>query len=93
MTSIHVDGKDQGRIFLYALSTCGWCAKTKELLSELGVAFDYVFVDKLPQDEMDQIYSEMLQLYNPLGSFPTLVINEKPIVGFQENEIREALAE
>ncbi|MDD4254606.1 MAG: glutaredoxin family protein [Methanofollis sp.] len=93
MGPIHVDGKNKGTIFLYALSTCGWCAKTKELLTTLGVAFDYVFVDMLPKDEMEQTYSEMLQTCNPLGSFPTLVINGKAIIGYQENEIREALAE
>lgn len=93
MDMIHVDGKDRGPIVLYALSTCGWCAKTKELLSSIGVAFDYVYVDQLPKDEMEQTYSEMLHLYNPLGSFPTLVINGKAIIGYQENEIREALAE
>ena len=26
---------------LYALSTCQWCHKTKVLLEELGIAFDY----------------------------------------------------
>ena len=43
----HVDGKNRGTVMLYALSTCGWCAKTKDLLRELGIAFDYTFVDLL----------------------------------------------
>lgn len=32
MSVKHVPGEDRGKIALYALSTCGWCAKTKELL-------------------------------------------------------------
>jgi glutaredoxin-like protein NrdH len=33
-----------------------------------------------------------VEKWNPKGSFPTLVIrNEKGIVGFREEEIREAL--
>ena len=28
----HVAGRNKGKVMLYALSTCGWCAKTKELL-------------------------------------------------------------
>ena len=32
---------------LYALSTCQWCHKTKVLLEELGVAFDYDYIDFL----------------------------------------------
>ncbi|QYZ78178.1 glutaredoxin family protein [Methanofollis formosanus] len=91
MDPIHVDGKKKGRIMLYALSTCGWCAKTKDLLNSLGVEYDYLFVDQLPKDEMEKVYTEIVHRYNPMGSFPTLVINGKAIVGYQEDEIREAL--
>ena len=36
---------------------------------------------------------DALERWNPKGSFPTLVINNKrAIVGFREQEIREALA-
>ncbi|RQW78074.1 MAG: glutaredoxin family protein, partial [Methanothrix sp.] len=38
----HVAGKAKGTVTLYALSTCIWCKKTKELLSTLGIAYDYV---------------------------------------------------
>lgn len=88
----HVDGKDRGKIMLYALSTCGWCAKTKDLIRNLGVAFDYTYVDLLEGAEQDEAMSQV-EKYNPSGSFPTLVINSrKTIVGFREQEIREALA-
>lgn len=87
----HVAGKKKGRIVLYALSTCQWCAKTKELLRELGVEFDYAYVDLAQGKEQEDLMNEM-ERFNPRGSFPTLVINnEKCIVGFQESEIREAL--
>jgi len=33
MKMVHVEGKNAGQIILYALSTCGWCKKTRELLS------------------------------------------------------------
>ncbi|OPY35958.1 MAG: Glutaredoxin [Methanoregula sp. PtaU1.Bin051] len=77
---------------LYALSTCGWCAKTKELLEELGVEFDYQYVDLLEGKEQDDAMDAM-EKYNPKGSFPTLVIDGKRcIIGFREDEIREALS-
>ena len=41
----HVKGVNKGDIKLYALSTCGWCGKTKELLNDLGVEFNYIYVD------------------------------------------------
>ena len=49
----HVDGKNKGKVMLYALSTCGWCMKTKDLLRELDVAFDFTFVDLLEDKEQD----------------------------------------
>jgi len=87
----HVAGKTKGKVTLYALSTCIWCKKTKELLSSLGIAFDYVYVDLLKGDDRSNAI-EKIKKYNPSTSFPTLVIGEKAIVGFREKEIKEALA-
>jgi glutaredoxin-like protein NrdH len=86
----HVEGKDNGKINLYALSTCQWCRMTKDLLSSLGMKYDYVYVDLLRGKEREQAISEVKR-YNPNVSFPTLVIGDKTIVGFREKEIREAL--
>jgi len=86
----HVNGKNRGKIMLYALSTCGWCAKTKDLLRQIGVEFDYAYVDLLDGKEQDDAM-DTVEKFNPSGSFPTLVIdNKKAIVGFREKEIREA---
>jgi glutaredoxin-like protein NrdH len=86
----HVVGKDKGKVTLYALSTCGWCKKTKELLSSLDIGFNYIYVDLLKGDDRSNIIDEVKR-YNPGLSFPTLVIGDKCIVGFREKEIREAL--
>ena len=85
----HVSGKNTGTVMLYALSTCGWCKRTKELLRELGIEFDYTYVDLLEGKEQDEAMNTV-ERFNPSGSFPTLVINDKKcIVGFREQEIRE----
>ena len=87
----HINGKNRGRVMLYALSTCQWCNKTKELLKDLGVEFDYEYVDLLEGKEQDEAMNT-LEKWNPRGSFPTLVIDDRRcIVGFREQEIREAL--
>lgn len=87
----HVEGTHKGDIVIYGLSTCVWCKKTKKLLTDLGVEFDFVYVDRLEGDEEKEAVEEVKK-YNPVLSFPTTVINgEKVIVGFKENQIREAL--
>ena len=91
MTMVYIEGEEKGNIVLYALSTCVWCKKTKKLLTELGVDFHYVYVDLLEEDKMKKVLDEMKH-HNPVGSFPTLVIDDKTcIVGYNEGMIREAL--
>jgi glutaredoxin len=89
---IHVDGANrEHKVMLYALSTCGWCKKTKRLLEELDVAYDYIDVDQLLGDEKDEVREEVTR-WNPACSFPTLVIDDQRcIAGFKEWEIREVL--
>jgi glutaredoxin-like protein NrdH len=87
----HVKGENKGKILLYALSTCVWCKKTKELLNDLGVEYHYIYVDLLIGDEKKTTEKEIMN-WNPRCSFPTLVINDKEcIIGFKEEKIKEAL--
>ncbi len=86
----HIEGKDKGKIILYALSTCQWCRMTRDLLSSLGVKYDYVYVDLLKGNDREEAINGVKSL-NPSLSFPTVVIGDKAIVGFREKEIREAL--
>ena len=91
MSVEHVAGKNKGKVMLYALSTCGWCRKTKALLNDLGVEYDFTDVDLLKGEEKDSTIKDIIK-HNPSCSFPTLVINnDKCIVGFREDAIREAL--
>jgi glutaredoxin-like protein NrdH len=91
MSVVHVPGKKSADIMLYALSTCGWCQRTKKLLDDLGIAYDYEYVDHLQGEEREEAIQKVTA-WNPSCSFPTLVINnEKSIVGYQEHEIKEAL--
>ena len=85
-----VAGKDRGQVRLFALSTCIWCKKTKEFLSSLGVAFEFIYVDLLKGEERAEAIAEVKK-YNPSLSFPTLIIGEKCIVGLKEKEIKGAL--
>jgi len=87
----HVEGREKGEVKLFALSTCVWCKKTKALLKELGVGYDYVDVDMLDSTEKAKALAEIHD-WNPSCSFPTLVIgNQKCIAGFDEARIREEL--
>ena len=92
MQYAQVEGRTPVRIRLYALSTCSWCKKTKALLNELGLGYEYIDVDQLDDDEdVDAVELEVTR-FNPACSFPTMVVDdERCIVGFQEDAIRGLL--
>lgn len=87
----HVEGEKKGKLMLYAVSTCVWCKKTKKLLENLNVDYRYVDVDLLSEEDKEKAEEEVKK-WNPLCSFPTLVINdEECVVGFDEEEIRSKI--
>jgi len=75
---------------LYSLSTCSHCKSTKKFLSDCTVMYDFVDVDLLEGEERKAILEDVKK-FNPKCSFPTIIIGDTVIVGFKENEIREAL--
>jgi glutaredoxin-like protein NrdH len=90
MKMTHVAGKNKGHIILYALSTCVWCKKTKQLLDQLGVGYDFVEVDLLQGDEKTEATDAVKKL-NPRCSFPTLSIKDQCVVGYDEQKLKEVL--
>ena len=78
------------RIKLYALSTCPACRKTRALLDSMGIAYDCTEVDTLEGSSQWSATNEMKK-YNPGLTFPTLIVGDRIIVGYDEQGIREAL--
>jgi len=77
-------------VTMYTLSTCSHCKDAKRFMRENGVDFEFTDVDLLETLDRAAIVQEIKKL-NPSVSFPTILIGERVIVGFKENEIREAL--
>jgi glutaredoxin-like protein NrdH len=75
---------------LFSLSTCSHCKSTKKFLDECTVQYEFVDVDLLEGEERKAILEDVRK-FNPKCSFPTIIIGKKVIIGFKENEIREAL--
>lgn len=90
--NIHGALKDHD-VKLYALTTCGWCKKTKKLLEELDVEYLCINFDLLSDEEKKSLRDELKE-FNPSISFPTIIIDhgEEVIVGFKEDRIRDVLS-
>ena len=79
-----------GKVMLYALSTCSHCRNTKKFLDDNNIVYDYVYVDQTGGDERKALIEEVKE-YNSNLTFPTLIIGDKVIIGFREDEIKGAL--
>ena len=92
LRTIRVDGsKSDHGVFVFALSTCGWCKRTKEFLRENDVAFEYVDVDKCTLEEKREVGRLLQEKDAPLGFPVTIVDDEVVILGFMPDDFREAL--
>ena len=78
------------KVKMFTLSTCSHCKATKKFMHDNGIDFDYIDVDLLQGDERQNILQEV-EKYNPQRSFPTIIIGNNIIIGFRENDIKEAL--
>lgn len=82
--------KNKHKVFMYALSTCVWCKKTKQFLKGNDIEYEYVDVDLCNEKDREKI-SKDIQRGGAL-SYPTLIIDDKTrISGFRKDEIKEAL--
>ena len=77
-------------IKMFTLSTCGHCKSTKKFLDACAVQYDFTDVDLLDGEERVAILED-IKRWNPRCSFPTIIIGDRVIVGFREDEIKEAL--
>ena len=90
---VTISGKNnKHHVKIYTLSTCGWCKKTKELLKALDVEYEYIDVDTLTGNDINEAYEEVKK-YNQFRTYPTIVIDKGKhvILGFNDKEIKEKL--
>ena len=78
------------KVKIFTLSTCSHCKATKKFLNDNGITFEFVDVDQLQGAQRENILNEVIK-YNPQRSFPTIIIGDRIIIGFKEDDIREAL--
>lgn len=83
-------GNKNHKVFIYALSTCVWCKRTKQFLKDNGVDYEYVDVDLESEEEQKKIEKDLAsrQCY----VYPALLIDDRRLIkGFKVDEMREVL--
>jgi glutaredoxin-like protein NrdH len=91
MTAVKVEGEMRShRVFIYTLSTCGWCKRTKRFLNDNGVEFEYLDVDTATSEERRAAIKRLREKAPP--GFPVIIVDDDTVIsGFKPEAIREAL--
>ncbi len=75
---------------MYTISTCGHCKAAKRFMKEHNIPHEFTDVDLLEREEKRSVLEELKKFNNRL-SYPTIIIGDVVIVGFREDELKEAL--
>ncbi|MCZ7360680.1 MAG: glutaredoxin family protein [Candidatus Methanoperedens sp.] len=78
------------KVFMYTLSTCPWCRKTKKFFSERNIPLDYVDYDLAAENEQDKIMEEMKRSGGTMA-FPFVRIDDEIIVGYNPEKYSELI--
>ena len=80
------------KLVVYALSTCGFCERSMKFLRELGLGYDYIFIDQLEPWIKTALKEELKERFGAATVFPYLVIDDTTtVVGFTEEKWRAGL--
>lgn len=78
--------KGTPRIIVFSTPGCGWCRKMKSYLKEKGFRYRDIDISR------DQKAAQDVQRKTGQTSVPVILINNRPIVGFNRKEIDRVLS-
>jgi glutaredoxin 3 len=80
-----LERKTAPKIIVFTTPSCGWCRKVKSYLREKGFRFRDVDISRDQKAAMD------VQRRTGSTSVPVILINNRPIIGFNKAEIDRQL--
>ncbi len=77
------------KVFMYTLSTCPWCRKTKQFFKDKNIPFEYVDYDLADEKEQEKIMEEISK--HGGSAFPFVMIDGKVVIGYNPEKFSELL--
>ena len=92
MLTTKVEGTNKKhKVLLYAISTCGWCRRTKNTLNEMNVDYEFIDVDLCSIEDRETIRKDILSRGGHLV-YPTIIVDNKILLtGPSREELIEVL--
>ncbi len=78
------------KVFMYTLSTCPWCKRTKKWFTDNKIPFEYVDYDLQTPEKQAQIEEEMIKKGGNMA-FPWVLIDGEIIVGWNPKRYAEVM--
>jgi glutaredoxin-like protein NrdH len=79
-------------ITVYALSTCGFCKRALAFLNDRGIAYRYVYMDRVPLETKTEAKKALKERFKDEVAFPFAVIDgNRHLVGFIEPDWKKTL--
>lgn len=78
------------KVYVYALSNCPWCAKTKQFFAERHVPYDYIDYDLADQQTQEKIRSQLED--EGVSGFPFTRIGDETVTGYAPDKFAQLLA-
>ncbi len=90
-TAVEGSRKDH-EITIFALSTCGFCKRAMSFLDGKGIAYRYIYVDRIPLETKTEVKRLLKEQYKVDVAFPFATIDgKKHLVGFIEPDWKLSL--
>ncbi len=77
-------------IVMYGLTTCPHCKRAHKFLTEMGVKFDVVWIDKLEGDERKKVIEKVHSISGSY-SVPLIVKGDRYVLGFNREKLLELI--
>ena len=92
MNTIKVEGKNRNNhVLLFTLTLWKRCKMTKEYLIEHDIAFEYVDVVTVSEEDRREIFDTLVSMTIPVG-FPVSIIDDTVVMsGYHPDELKDAL--
>ena len=92
MQIVKVPGRNnKHKVLVYAISTCGWCKRSKKFLNDNNIEYEYVDVDVCNGDDRNTIMKDIQSRGGRLA-YPTIIIDNKILLtGASPDKLKEVL--
>ena len=77
------------KVYMYTLSTCPWCMKTKQYFTERHIPFKFTDYDLADEKTQDKIMRELDA--EGVNGFPFVRIGDQGVEGYQPKRFAELL--